>query len=172
MRFAYYKNLSPQQRKIYDQSDAIHSIRLPWAKEFQPFLEALQMALTEQDIKKVQRYTQKLADALCQVFQVGKIKIKILAERPSNQQGELHGLYQRGGELKVPLMSVWMRTSKLSKVVAFKTYLRTFLHEMIHHLDYELLRLSDSFHTQGFYQRENSLFRQIFPKALQKKLLG
>ncbi len=170
MPFAYYKKLSPQQKKIYDQSDSISSLRLPWAKEFEPFLTALHHALKEELSSEVQRLTQKLADALCQVFQVSKLKVKVLAERPNNKVGELHGLYQRDGKLKTPLISVWMRTSKRSKVVAFKTYLRTFLHEIIHHLDYELLKLPDSLHTQGFYQRENSLFNQIFPKKLQKEL--
>lgn len=31
----------------------------------------------------------------------------------------------------------------------------------MHHLDYELLRLADSFHTEGFYKRESSLVYQL-----------
>jgi DinB superfamily len=46
-------------------------------------------------------------------------------------------------------------------VVAFRTYLRTLLHEVGHHLDYALLRLRDSYHTEGFYKRESSLFHQL-----------
>jgi uncharacterized damage-inducible protein DinB len=46
-------------------------------------------------------------------------------------------------------------------VVAFRTYLRTLLHEVGHHVDYTLLRLQDSFHTEGFYKRESSLFHQL-----------
>jgi hypothetical protein len=45
--------------------------------------------------------------------------------------------------------------------VAFKTFLRTLLHELCHHLDYALLNLRDSLHTQGFYQRESSLFAAL-----------
>ena len=33
----------------------------------------------------------------------------------------------------------------------------------MHHLDYELLELDDSYHTQGFYKRESSLFGQLVP---------
>jgi hypothetical protein len=33
----------------------------------------------------------------------------------------------------------------------------------VHHLDYTLLRLPDSFHTEGFFKRESSLFRQLVP---------
>jgi hypothetical protein len=47
--------------------------------------------------------------------------------------------------------------------VAFRTFLRTLLHELCHHLDYRLYRLPDSFHTEGFYKRESSLFHQLVP---------
>jgi hypothetical protein len=35
------------------------------------------------------------------------------------------------------------------------------LHELCHHLDYELYNLPETFHTQGFYKRESSLYAQI-----------
>ena len=54
-----------------------------------------------------------------------------------------------------------MRTAQRKQVVAFRTFLRTFLHEIGHHLDYELLELEETFHTEGFYKRESSLFRQL-----------
>jgi hypothetical protein len=54
-----------------------------------------------------------------------------------------------------------MYTAKLAKVVAPRTFLRTLLHELCHHLDYTHLRLRDSLHTQGFYQRESSLFHAL-----------
>ena len=54
-----------------------------------------------------------------------------------------------------------MRTAQRRQVVAFRTFLRTFVHEVCHHLDYELYELRESFHTQGFFQRESSLYRQL-----------
>jgi len=48
-------------------------------------------------------------------------------------------------------------------VVAFRTFLRTLLHEFCHHLDYECYKLHDSFHTEGFYKRESSLLKQLLP---------
>ena len=57
-----------------------------------------------------------------------------------------------------------MRTAKQKRVVAFRTYLRTLLHEVGHHVDYTGLRLPDSFHTEGFYKRESSLFAQLVPE--------
>jgi len=90
---------------------------------------------------------------------VPRVRVVVNNTRPSNARGELHGLYtpsNYGATIKV-----WMITAKRGQVVAFKTFLRTLLHEICHHLDYTLLRLGDSFHTDGFYKRESSLFYQI-----------
>jgi hypothetical protein len=54
-----------------------------------------------------------------------------------------------------------MRTAKQKRVVAFRTYLRTLLHEVGHHLDYTILGFEESYHTEGFYKRESSLFHQL-----------
>jgi hypothetical protein len=47
------------------------------------------------------------------------------------------------------------------QVVAFRTFLRTLVHELCHHLDYELFKLAETFHTEGFYKRESSLVNQL-----------
>jgi hypothetical protein len=54
-----------------------------------------------------------------------------------------------------------MLTAKRGQVVAYRTFVRTLLHELCHHFDYTVLRLRDSLHTQGFYQRESSLFHAL-----------
>ena len=59
------------------------------------------------------------------------------------------------------MITVWMRTAKNKKIVAYRSFLRTVLHELCHHLDYELLGLKDSLHTEGFFKRESSLFKQL-----------
>ena len=60
-----------------------------------------------------------------------------------------------------PDVELWMRTARLAKVVAPRTFLRTLLHELCHHLDYELFELPETFHTEGFYKRESHLLRQL-----------
>lgn len=158
MPFAYYKNLSREDKKVYRASDGVTSLRLPWAKEFSPFVAALQRALASEDQRETQKFTKKFVDALCQVFRVPNTQVKVLARRPSANWGELHGLYE---EEAGAIITVWMRTAKRRQVVAFKTYLRTVLHEVLHHMDYHLLNLEDSFHTEGFYKRESSLLKQL-----------
>ena len=63
-----------------------------------------------------------------------------------------------------------MRTVAHKRVVAFKTFLRTLLHEICHHLDYTHLRLADSYHTQGFFKRESSLIYQLVPRPSCRRL--
>jgi hypothetical protein len=83
--------------------------------------------------------------------------------RPSDRRGELHGLYESAGRSQV--ISIWMYTAKRGHVVAYRTFLRTLVHEIGHHVDYQHLRLRDSFHTSGFFQRESSLVRQLLAAA-------
>jgi hypothetical protein len=85
----------------------------------------------------------------------------VLSVRPSDDWGELHGLYLPEDEGQPAKIQVWMRTAKHKKVVAFKSFLRTLLHELCHHLDYEHFGFPETFHTEGFYSRESSLFKQI-----------
>ena len=47
------------------------------------------------------------------------------------------------------------------QVVKFRTFLRTLVHEVCHHLDYEHFNLAESFHTEGFYARESALMREL-----------
>jgi uncharacterized damage-inducible protein DinB len=90
------------------------------------------------------------------------VRVSVLAARPHAKWGELHGLYESPGRgAEPPLITLWMRTARQKRVVAFRTFLRTLLHEVGHHVDYTLLRLGDSFHTQGFYARESHLFHQL-----------
>ena len=110
----------------------------------------------------MERTASLLSRGLLQMLELSPIAVQVLAVRPSSSEGELHGLYTRE-EGEPTRIQLWMRTARHKRVVAFRTFLRTLLHELGHHLDYELLKLADSFHTEGFFQRESSLFRQIVP---------
>ena len=84
----------------------------------------------------------------------------MLSARPTGSYGELHGLYEPRGE-HGGRVTVWMRTAAHRRVVAFRSFLRTLVHELLHHLDYELLGLEETFHTEGFFRRESDLVHQI-----------
>ena len=164
MPFAYYARLNRAQQAVYRKSDAITEVRLPRPVELHPLVGALDVALRTEDRAETQRATDRLIRGLTQALAIPPVKVEVLAARPHAKWGELHGLYtaERG---KIPKIQLWMRTAKQKRVVAFRTYMRTLLHEVGHHVDYTLLRLADSFHTEGFYKRESSLFYQLVPEA-------
>ncbi len=150
----------PQQR-IYDRSNATSSIPLRPAPRLRAAVAGLPDVLLSADRSRVEQRSQLIADEIATSLRVPRVRILVNGTRPSNARGELHGLYTPANGRGPATIKVWMITAKRGQVVAYKTFLRTLLHEICHHLDYALLRLSDSFHTDGFYQRESSLFHQI-----------
>ena len=166
MRFNYYKALSAKDKKIYDASDRIERLLLPEPVRLQPLVPRLEAALKGDARPAVEEVCIQLAAGMVEQLAIRPVNIRVLAVRPSDDYGELHGLYEGvEGRLKVAKLTLWMRTARKKQVVAFRSFLRTFLHEMCHHFDYEHLKLADSFHTQGFYKRESSLFYQLVPDA-------
>jgi len=118
-------------------------------------------ALRREERRAVESLCQELVSALTVGLKVRPLRVAVLAVRPSRSWGELHGLYNpvQGG--RPAGITVWMRTAQRRQVVAFRTFLRTLVHEFCHHLDYEHLKLPESFHTEGFYKRESSLVHQL-----------
>jgi hypothetical protein len=163
MPFAFYARLSARDQAIYRRSDAVTSLALPGAETLRPAVEALRAALQTQERRAVEEEAAAVAAGLVDRLGVPPVGVSVLAVRPSSSWGELHGLYTREPR-RVPSIQLWMRTVHHKRVVAFRTFLRTLLHELGHHLDYELLRLPDSFHTEGFFRRESSLFKQLLPE--------
>ena len=157
MPFAYYARLSPARQRIYRKSDAIESLALPPGVATGAIVARVRGGLLRDDRAAVQRACQELADVLTVGYRVPKLRIKVLAKRPSGDNGELHGLYEPEEGAAPATISVWMRTAAKKQVVAFKTFLRTLVHEVCHHLDYDLFKLAETFHTEGFYKRESTL---------------
>ena len=164
MPYAYYQKLNAKQKAIYRRSDSITTKQLTNSKSLLTPLEQLKMALIAEERRETESILKILAKGILTNLKVAPINIKLLATRPSHDWGELHGLYEVSEGKCRAQSTLWMRTAQQKKVVAFRTFLRTFLHELCHHLDYELLELDDSFHTQGFFKRESSLFKQLVPQ--------
>jgi len=161
MPFAYYKRLSAARQKIYRRSDAITSVPLPAADQLRPLIPAIASALDDEVPADIQQACQILADGLLRQLGAPPVQIFVLEVRPSDDYGELHGLYEPSDPPYRSRITLWMRTARQERVVAFRSLLRTLLHELLHHLDYEVFELAETFHTEGFYKRESSLFHQL-----------
>ncbi|MBS2027253.1 MAG: hypothetical protein JST54_05040 [Deltaproteobacteria bacterium] len=165
MTFSYYARLSPSAQAAYRQSDAVHALRLPPpdARALQPLIAELQHALSRDDAQAVEALGEALCFGLAHALGAEPPHFVLLEERPRAERMELHGLYTRDRDDAT--VAVWMRTARHGRVVAFRTFLRTLLHEMVHHLDFVHLRLPESMHTEGFFMRITSLFHQLVPAA-------
>ena len=167
MPYSYYRRLSASSKKIYRASDKIADVNLKDSHQLLPYVREVQTALKSKEKVNVLHASQALTNQITQQLNIPPIKIKVLTSRPHNNYGELHGLYEPvSKKMKVAEISVWMLTAKRKQVVAFKTYMRTLFHELCHHLDYEYYKLEDSFHTEGFFKRESSLYKQLVLNGL------
>lgn len=157
---AWYRRLPPSLRRVAEASDRFRTLPLRPDPALHAIVAALPPALREGDPVVVQRLAQRLADLMCADLRVPSVRIRVALRRPPLRGGELHGLYQ-SDQRRTHDITVWMLTAKRGQVVRYRTFLRTMLHELCHHCDYHLLCLRESLHTQGFYQRESSLFASL-----------
>jgi hypothetical protein len=161
-RFAYYDRLSSASQRTYRKSDAILRVDVPGLEELRVHALALEPALAQARRAGVERACQAIVDGINGRLAAPPVVVRVLERRPSNDWGELHGLYEpdevTGGTARITL---WMRTASREQVVKFRTFLRTLAHELCHHIDYEHFKLPETFHTQGFYARESALVREL-----------
>jgi hypothetical protein len=162
MPFAYYERLSVKRKRTYDRSDRILRIEWPDVGALEPLARAIQAPLEAARRAQVEAACQALVDAMNAQLATPPVVMRVLERRPSNDAGELQGLYEpdevTGGRARI---TVWMRTAAKEQVVKFRTFLRTVVHEACHHFDYEHYDLPETFHTQGFYTRESALMREL-----------
>lgn len=148
------------RQRLVEQSNRIGAIRLNVSPALRSSVSELGVALATASPARVQPVVQSIADQLCRALSVPRVRVTVELARPHNRYGELHGLYTASRPTGAHIR-LWMLTAKRQQVAAFKTFLRTLLHEICHHLDYTLFHFGGSVHCEGFYKRESSLFRQL-----------
>jgi hypothetical protein len=160
-RFAYYDRLSAKDKATYRKSDAIGDIPLTDPAALAPLVKLVEVELFSGKRARVAKAVTALVGAI--VAQVGApaVKVQVREVRPDLEDAELHGLYTFADGDKPPRLEVWMRTRAHEQVVKFRTFLRTVIHELLHHLDVTIFEMNDSFHTAGFFRRESSVVRAL-----------
>ncbi|MGH7906081.1 MAG: hypothetical protein ACREP6_05590, partial [Candidatus Binataceae bacterium] len=159
----YFYRLSPIAQRRYLKSDAVESYDfVPGPAALRLTVHLVEALSAEMTSPAIERATRDLADELCQALGVRGIKITVYGVRPHNTRGELHGIFYPA---RPPYIKLWMRTAQRHQVVKPKTFIRTLLHELGHYFDYSVLNLGDSFHTGGFFKRESSLLKALWPEV-------
>jgi hypothetical protein len=168
MPFPYYDNLSAAKKRIYRKSDAIDSIPVKNPGGIHPVTRKLKKSLEDNKRRDVAKHASEICRLVCEGLDTEALIVRIRSRRPSSSDEELQGLYERT-EGETSVLTVWMKTTAKGQVVAFKSFIRTVLHELCHHIDYAHFDLDDSLHTEGFFKRESFLYKQIVPIELQKR---
>jgi hypothetical protein len=166
--FEYFHRLSAKQKATYRKSDAVGSVKVPATAELAPLVANLEASLASGKRLATAKAASALVQALCRQLGVPDVRVAVRTVRPAISGGELHGLYTFSKKEGPAIIEVWMRTAAHERVVRFRTFLRTLMHEVMHHLDVTLLGLDDSFHTEGFFKRESNMVRQLLPKPPSK----
>jgi hypothetical protein len=162
MRFPYFDRLSAKDKRIYLRSDEIRVVKVPDALALEPLVEELRRALEAGRRVRATKAANALVLELCKQLGAPPVRVRIRETRPSWEGGELHGLYTFAEDATtVPEIEVWMRTVAHGRIVRFRTFMRTLLHEVCHHLDATIFEMKESFHTHGFFARESSLTKQL-----------
>jgi len=108
------------------------------------------------------RQLQALCDAICQSLRIKKIKVNFGGVQPSVREtndytGRMKLKKKRMGRYVRKWGAAWIEIYEYTAVkrerISPKTAIETLLHEIMHHWDYEKLKLSKSLHTSGFYIR-------------------
>jgi hypothetical protein len=161
---AFFYRLSSHAQRTYLSSDAIERFDLVLNDTIRNALDALMRALESGNLAATATCARALTAEICRALRTPPVLVEVRGVRPRNTRSELHGLfYPYDARLKrQPYIVLWMRTAQRHDVVKPKTFVRTLMHEIGHYLDYALLRLDDSYHTQGFFKRESSLVRALF----------
>ncbi|CAN5923850.1 hypothetical protein BH11MYX4_BH11MYX4_60070 [soil metagenome] len=176
-RFAYYDRLSAKDRATYRRSDAISAVPLTDVPALRALVTGIEEALgSGKRVRVAKAVTAFIVAFLAQTGAPG-LKVHVREVRPDLEDAELHGLYTFADGEQPPKLEVWMRTRALAQVVRPRTFVRTVVHELLHHLDVTIFALEESFHTEGFFRRESSVVRAFFgearaPKATQMSLFG
>jgi len=166
-RLSFYRRLGAEQKREYDRSDARRTLPLAPDPALGAAANEVVAALAAGSTARVGRAAQRMADAVCESLggrsrraPSSAPRIKVLRTRPRRGQTEFHGLYTRFADGQSEIR-VWMLTAAHGQIVKPRTFLRTLLHEICHHVDMTLLDLPSSLHTLGFHARESSLLRAL-----------
>ena len=161
---SFFYRLSSRAQRTYLKSDSVERFDFVANTAARNSLATLMRVLETGNLAATTTCARALAAEICRSLMTPPVNVEVRGVRPRNTRGELHGLFYPYDPRmrRQPYIVLWMRTAQRHDVVKPKTFVRTLMHEIGHYLDYALLRLDDSYHSQGFFKRESSLVRALF----------
>lgn len=152
---------SPPRKSIrpaFEESDRTIDLALPQDGNLVTIAKSIESAMKSDSMTAVGKECADFLTTASTFYKVKNCGVKVLAARPlrvrENYSTELFGDY----DPTTMVIRVWMRTAIKKEVTSFGTFFSTLCHEFCHHLDLQLFKFPDSWHTRGFYQRTAALY--------------
>jgi len=145
-------------RAAFEQSDSLVHLDVPQDGTLIAIAKSIESAMKAGATRTVHNSCAEFLTAASSFYKVRNCGVKVLAARPlrvrENWSTELFGDYDPAALV----IRVWMRTAVKKEITSFGTFFSTLCHEFCHHLDLQLFKFPDSWHTRGFYQRTAVLY--------------
>src|SRR6516225_635879 len=147
-----------RDRSGFLESDRVKSLDVPQNGTLLEIAKRLESAMKEDKIRDVRSTCTEFLTTASSFYEVPNCGVRVLAARPLRTRE--HGTFELFGDYdpEASLIRVWMRTAVRKEVTSFGTFMSTLCHEFCHHLDFQLFRFMDSWHTRGFYERTAVLY--------------
>lgn len=138
----------------YEVSNKIENVRLNSFKSV--YSESL--LRSSDNISQRKKRAETLLNYLCTKFKINNITLLVTNKpRPCKGRVQIGGWYVQN-EKKI---IIYNTTAKTNKTISIKSFYNILLHEFIHHYDYEVIKLTDSLYTSGFYKRISDLKNKL-----------
>ena len=155
-------------RASFLESDRVRTLDLPQDRCLPSIAKSIESVMKSGTGADVRGLCAQFLSAASEFYKVPNCAIRILAARPLHvrERGtfELFGDY----DPETSAIRVWMRTAVRKEVTSSGTFLSTLCHEFCHHLDFQMFRFKDSWHTRGFYERAAALYHHARGTPLKK----
>lgn len=130
-------------------SDRIKTINLPQDGRLLTIAKSIESAMQAGKTADVRRACADFLGEASEFNRTPTSGVRVLAARPlrvrEHWTTELFGDYHP----ETMLIRLWMRTAIRKEITSFGTFLSTLCHEFCHHLDFQLFKFADSWHTRG-----------------------
>ncbi|MCF6157031.1 MAG: hypothetical protein E3K32_00340 [wastewater metagenome] len=117
--------------------------------------------LDSKDAAERQILGQKLLNEISQSLAISTPRLTVHDKRQNHSLKNGKLMRKTYGTYKTGNITINNKTAVRQTVVASKTFLDTLIHEFMHHYDYEILKLSTSLHTAGFYYRLGDMMKKL-----------
>ncbi|MHA2226775.1 MAG: hypothetical protein ACXAC8_16300 [Candidatus Hodarchaeales archaeon] len=150
----------------YEKSNAalIEKIPQPELNLVHIIIKRLAEGLIGGNDSKIKEHTNQVMIFLSEHYRIPIVVVHTKGKRINGNRMQIYGIHRTrdlGNEKQRSSISVFSRTTKTLQYVKPKTFLRTLVHEFIHHYDRYKLNLTHEYHTKGYYRRLSTLYNQM-----------